>query len=117
MGQFQDHWYGSFQLTRCDVVSGSEQWILEDGSSFEILESEIRETAGRGKELSFSYSSYCVMQDHQCLQSEWQRLLPRLRSVAERNDVDRILLSAEGCGGGIAVSLKRGSSGTWALPW
>jgi hypothetical protein len=117
MGRFRGHWYGSFELTRCDVVSGAEQWILEDGSSFEILESETRETATGERELSFSYSSDCVMQDHRCLQSEWQRLLPRLRSVAERNDVDRFILSAEGCGGGISVSLKRGASGAWELPW
>jgi hypothetical protein len=117
MGQFEGQWYGSFELRRCDLVSGLDHWVLDDGDSFEILESEVKETVAGRRELSFSYSSYCVEQDYRCLHSEWQRLWPRLRSVAVRNDVDTIFLSAEGCGGGTTVFPKRDSNGVWELPW
>ena len=117
MGEFRGHWLGSFELMRCDVVNGQDRWILEDGSSFEVLEYEIEGTPAQERKLRVSYSSQCVARDFLCLESEWRRLWPRLRSEAERSEVDGIYLTAEGCGGGVSVFPKRASSGDWELPW
>lgn len=118
LGPIGDRWAGSFELIRCNSVSVLKEWILDDGTTLNVTEADVVESAGGERELRFSYVSQCLLRDYECLQSEWRSLWPRLHSMAEVNETTTVFLSGEDCkGGSITVYPKRETRGDWDLPW
>jgi hypothetical protein len=118
LGRWEDSWYGSFELTRCDAVTELEEWVLEDGTKLGVTEVQVKNADNGERELWFSYQTRCLLRDYECLKSEWRILWPRLRSVAEREKTSTVFLSSEDCSfGSITMYPKRNSLGNWELPW
>lgn len=113
VGGDEGRWVGIFDLTRCYAREISERWILEDGTSVRILESEI-DTSGETSRLRFSYLTNCLIDDHSCMSDEAQRLWPRLRARAEDQGVTSVSWSTEDCRfASIGRGAHRRSDGEW----
>ena len=66
------------------------------------------------KELSFDYSTRCLLGDRACLTNELDRLWPTLRSLADGQSIARINIWPEDCSGSsVALSLERSREGLW----
>lgn len=117
-GPWEQSRYGSFDLTRCNAVSKAEEWVLENRTKLSVTEVRVEKAEDGERKLWFSYQTQCLLRDYECLESEWQLLWPRLRSVAEREDTTTVFLSSEDCSfGSTTVFPKRNSLGNWELPW
>jgi hypothetical protein len=117
VGPWEDSGYGAFDLTRCDGEPEVERWVLEDETTFRVTEAEVRTTEEGERQFWFEYETQCVIDDYECLKSEWRILWPRLRLTAEREGASVVFLSPEDCTGSMTVYPRRNAAGEWEVPW
>ena len=107
-------WLGRFQVGRCRAEDVRDTWRIDRDFEVRVTRIDVDARNDKDKELSFDYSTRCLLGDRACLNNELDRLWPTVRSLAEGQSITRINVWPEDCiGNGVALSLERSREGLW----
>lgn len=109
-------WIGGFRLARCRPDEVIETWQVGGDAVVSVLLADLQPPTGDAPILQFAYVTVCLAEDRACREKELDRLWPTLRSLADREKVAAIDLSAEDCiGESVSFRLSRSPSGGWEV--
>jgi hypothetical protein len=109
-----DDWIGNFQLGRCRSEDVTDTWRINTDVTVRIIRADVERSTGNDSVLWFDYLTACLLEDRACHATELDQLWPTLRSLAGRQQVTGIQVSAETCvGSTVSFRLDRTSDGQW----
>lgn len=101
-------------LTKAAMTAAPSPQSASMDQTVRVIRSEVERSAGNDIMLWFTYVTTCLPEDRSCHTRELDQLWPRLRSVADRQQVTAITISAESCvGSSVSIRLDRAADGHW----